>query len=174
VSDRNKLIVLLVLIVVFVAVNLRNTIAPAATSVVSGRRPQAGAKPGSRIPDAEVVDAAIDASAPSAVAEAKRNIFQYGQLARPVAQRRTLTPEPVEVAPPRPEPPKAPVRFFGFARQSAGGARRVFLTNGEETFIAREGDVFMQRYRVARVGNDNVEIEEISGRNRWVVPLEQP
>ena len=172
-SGRNKLIVLLVLIGLFVAVNLRNSIAPAAKSVVSGRPTQAGAKPGSRIPDAEILPDRLEDSGPSAVAEAKRNIFLYGQPAQPVGPR----PTPVQVVdttpPPPPPPPPAPVRFFGFSQASAGGARRVFLTNGEETFIIREGDVFMQRYRLVRIGNENVEIEEISGAHRWVVPREQ-
>lgn len=172
-SDRNKLIVLLVLVGVFLAVNFRNSFSPAATTV-SGRPTPAGGRPGSRIPDAEILPDQVDPNSPSAVAEAKRNIFQYGQAAQPVARGpRKDDPPVVAEEPPKPPPP-APVRFFGFSQGSAGGPRRVFLTNGEETFIIREGDVFMRRYRLVRVGNDNVEIEEMGGVNRWVVPREQP
>ena len=171
-SDRNKLIVLLVLLGVFLAVNFRNSFSPAATSV-SGRPTPAGGRPGSRIPDAEILPDQVDSSAPSAVAEAKRNIFQYGQAAQPVGQRPRVAKVEDTPPPPPPPPPPAPVRFFGFSQGSAGGPRRVFLTNGEETFIIREGDVFMRRYRLVRVGNDNVEIEEMGGVNRWVVPREQ-
>ncbi|MGH9788219.1 MAG: hypothetical protein ACRD4U_05900 [Candidatus Acidiferrales bacterium] len=170
-TDRHKLIVLLVLIVVFIAVNLRDSISPAATSVPG--RPQPGGRPSARIPDAEVMSDLPDGSAPSVVAEAKRNIFQYGQAAQSVGQRPKPTPVVDTTPPPPPPPPPPPVRFFGFAQASAGGARRVFLTSGEETFIVREGEIFMQRYRLARIGQENVEIEETSGKNRWVVPLEQ-
>ncbi|MCI0404281.1 MAG: hypothetical protein L0212_12315 [Acidobacteria bacterium] len=170
-SDRNKLIVLLVLVGVFIAVNLRGYFAPAAPAV-SGR-PQARGKASERIPDADLDLKSLETAGLSDPSEAKRNIFQYGHAAQPVSQRRAPTPEPVEVVPP-PPPPKPPVRFFGFAQGSAGGARRVFLTNGEDTFIAREGEVFMQRYRLLRIGKDTVEIEETSGAHRWVVPLEQP
>lgn len=171
-SDRNKVIVLLVLLGVFFAVNFRHYFFPSTGGAVV-RTQQALGKPGARIPDAEVVDP-IDPSAPSVVVEAKRNIFQYGQPAQPVNPR----PKPVEVVdtspPPPPPPPKAPVRFFGFAQGSAGGARRVFLTNGEDTFIVREGDVFMQRYRLLRVTATNIEIEQVGGEHRWTVPIEQP
>ncbi len=170
-SDRNKLIVLLVLVGVFIAVNLRGYFAPAAPAF-SGRAQTRG-KPGDRIPDADLNLKSLETAGLSDPSEAKRNIFQYGQAAQPVAQRRAPTPEPVEVAPPPPPPPPSPVRFFGFAQGSSGGARRVFLTNGEDSFIVREGEVFMQRYRLVRIGKDNVEIEQTSGAHRWVVPLEQ-
>ncbi len=171
-SDRNKLLVLLGLVVVFIAVNLRDSSSPAATSISGRPQPQAGGKPSARIPDADLKLGSLESAGLADPSEAKRNIFQYGQAARSAGPRRTPTPEPVEVAPP-PPPPPSPVRFFGFAQASAGGGRRVFLTNGEETFIVREGGVFLQRYRLVRVGKDNVEIEETGGRNRWVVPLEQ-
>jgi len=171
VSGRNKLLVLLGLVAVFVAVNLRDSSSPAATSVSGRPAPQAGGKPSSRIPDAELKLGSLETAGLSDPSEAKRNIFQYGQAAQPVGQRPKQTPV-VDATPP-PPPPPPPVRFFGFAQASAGGARRVFLTSGEETFIVREGEVFMQRYRLVRVGKDNVEIEETGGPNRWVVPLEQ-
>jgi hypothetical protein len=171
-TDRQKLVVLLVLVGVFIAVNLRDSIAPAATSVSA--RPQARGKASARIPDADLNLAALDPAAQVNPEAARRNIFQYGQAAQPAGPRIKAPTPVVEETPPPPPPPKPPVRVFGFAQGSAGGARRVFLTNGEETFIAREGDVFMQRYRLARVGANNVEIEEIGGPNRWVVPLEQP
>lgn len=171
-SDRNKLLVLLGLVAVFVVVNLRDSGSPAATSISGRPQSQAGGKPSARIPDADLKLGSLESAGLADPSEAKRNIFQYGQPAQPAGPRRTPTPTVVE-APPPPPPPPPPARFFGFAQASAGGARRVFLTNGEDTFIVREGEVFMQRYRLVRVGKDNVEIEETGGRNRWVVPLEQ-
>jgi len=32
----------------------------------------------------------------------------------------------------------------------------------------------LRRYRVLRVGSQSIELEELSGKQRWVVPLEQP
>jgi len=77
------------------------------------------------------------------------------------------------VGAPPPTPP-APLRFYGFAERSQGGRRQVFLTDGEEVYLAAEGDVVLHRYRVLRVGNQSIELEEVSGKQRWVVPLEQP
>jgi hypothetical protein len=50
----------------------------------------------------------------------------------------------------------------------------VFLTDGETVFVARQGDVILRRYRLTRIGNDSIDIEEISGANRWTVKMEQP
>jgi hypothetical protein len=171
-TDRQKLIVLLVLVGVFLVVNFRGYLAPAASSTPA--RPNLRGSTGSRIPDADLNLAALDSVAQVDPEQATRNIFQYGQLARPPVQR-PKQPEPdQEVKYVPPPPPPAPVRFFGFSRSSAGGAPRVFLTSGEQTFIVREGETFMQRYRLVRVGKGNVEVEETSGSNRWVIPLEQP
>jgi hypothetical protein len=66
------------------------------------------------------------------------------------------------------------VRFYGFAENRGSNARRVFLTDGEEIFVVVEGDVFLRRYRLARIGNQNVEVQDLSSEHRWVIPLEQP
>jgi hypothetical protein len=171
VTDRQKLIVLLVLVGVFLVVNFRGYLAPAASSAPA--RSTARGSSGSRIPDADLNLAALDSSAQVDPEQATRNIFQYGQVARPVDRRPNPTPVVDETPPPPPPPPPAPVRFFGFSQRSAGGSPRVFLTSGEETFIVREGETFMKRYRVVRIGQGNIEVEEISGANRWVIPLEQ-
>jgi len=139
-----------------------------------GQSPPAGrasaAGKGGRIPDAVLRIDRLEMEKSSAAPDARRNIFEYGGRAQ-VA----VAPPPVEDAPPPPppRPPAPPVRFYGFAEPSRGGGKRVFLTDGDEIYVVAEGDVIQRRYRLVRVGKDNVEVEEVSGARRWTVPLEQ-
>lgn len=169
-KQRGKLVVLLALVAVLVGLQFVRR-GPAAVPAVAGtaaQGPRAGGKASlAAIPDSllEVKERKPDSRRRAGV---QRNIFEYGRRA-PVAPVRETVAAPV----PPPAPP-APLRFYGFAEQSHGGRRQVFLTDGEEVYVAAEGDVVLRRYRVARVRSQSIELEELSGRQRWTVPLEQP
>lgn len=71
---------------------------------------------------------------------------------------------PPLVAPP-PPPPELPAKFYGYGTVPNGTARRAFLTDGDEVYIVAEGDTFLSRYRILKIGNATIEFEEIaSGR----------
>ncbi len=174
-KHRNKLLILAALVVVFVAVNFRY-FGGSTTSSAPASNPAAPARPGkpeSRIPDADLRLQSLEPSVRAAIGEIGRNIFEYGH--RPAPEGTVAKVKPVDPGPePPPPPPKPPVRFYGFAEGSASGNRRVFLTDGEGVFVAKQGDVILRRYRLTRIGNDSIDIEEISGANRWTVKMEQP
>ena len=170
-KQRGKIVVLLALLVVLVGLQFarREPGANPAVTATAAQGARAGARPSlSAIPDSllEVKGRKPD---PRRRAAAQRNIFEYGRRAA-VAP----APETAGAAPPPPPAPPAPLRFYGFAEPSHGGKRQVFLTDGEEVYVAAEGDVVLRRYRVLRVGSQSIELEELSGKQRWVVPLEQP
>jgi len=176
-KDRTKLLILAALVVVFVAVNFRNFFggsapsAPASATASSAR----AAAPGSRIPDADLRLQWLEPSDRPAAGSVARNIFEYGSRAAPQGGvAHVKPPDEEEKEPPQPPPPPPPVRFYGFAEGSATGNRRVFLTDGEAVFVAKQGDTILRRYRLTRIGNDSVDIEEISGPNRWTLKMEQP
>lgn len=64
------------------------------------------------------------------------------------------TPPPVGAAPP------IPLRFYGFA-SSPGEPKRVFLKMGEDVFVAGEGEIVNRRYKVVRISNNSVEIQDM-------------
>jgi len=81
---------------------------------------------------------------------------------------------PVMPAPPPPPPPvQVNLKFYGYVDDARTGARRAFFTNGEDIFIAGIGDTLENRLRVTRIGNDTVELMEISSSRRTTVPIEQ-
>ena len=77
-----------------------------------------------------------------------------------------ITPGP----PPPPPPPPINLKFFGFANRP-GEPRQVFLLQNDEVFVAREGEVVNRRYKVLKINNNSVEIEDLLGNNRQTVPL---
>jgi hypothetical protein len=101
-----------------------------------------------------------------------RNIFKvFVDIPKPI-----ITPvvdHPVAQLPPAPPPPPPiELKFYGYATP-AGGSRRIFLAQGEDVFIAREGDIVDRRYKVVRIFPNSVEILDVLNNNRQSIPLTQ-
>jgi hypothetical protein len=61
----------------------------------------------------------------------------------------------------QPAPP-IPLKFFGFASKP-GEPKRIFLSQGEDVFIAGEGEIVNRRYKVVRISPASVEIQDVVG-----------
>ena len=97
-----------------------------------------------------------------------RNIFrgqEEAPIPTPLASGLTTPTGP-------PVPPPINLRFYGFASK-AGESKKVFLSQGEDIFIAAEGDIVNRRYRVVRIGVNSVEVEDVLDKRRQVLPLTQ-
>jgi hypothetical protein len=102
-----------------------------------------------------------------------RNIFKaQAEIPQPVAKVTTEETEAEKGPPPPPPPPPINLKFFGFANQP-GEAKRIFLSQGEDVFIAGEGDTVDRRYKVMRISPASVEIEDEMNNNRQSIPLTQ-
>ena len=71
-----------------------------------------------------------------------------------------------------PPPPPITLKFFGFANKP-GEPRRIFLSQGEDVFIAAEGDIVNRRYKVLHISPNAVDIEDVLYNNRQSIPLTQ-
>jgi hypothetical protein len=101
---------------------------------------------------------------------AGRNIF-LAQVEMPKFVAKPYTPPPpVPTGPP--PPPPINLKFYGFASKP-GEPKRVFLSQGEDVFIASEGDIIDRRYKVLRITPTQVEIEDVLNNNRQNIPLTQ-
>lgn len=86
-----------------------------------------------------------------------------------------------KLPPPPPPPPPPPTRaflppnlkYFGYGTVPNGTPRRAFFTDGEEVYVVTEGDTLLGRYRILRVGNSNLEFQEISSGLPGTAPLEE-
>ncbi len=95
-----------------------------------------------------------------------RNIF--------IAQADTTIPIPIKSAatddkkdpawqpPPVAAPPPIPLKFFGFASHP-GEPKKIFLSKGDDVFIAGEGEIVDRRYKVVRITPNSVEIQDVVG-----------
>jgi hypothetical protein len=104
-----------------------------------------------------------------------RNIFVEGSVATIEKPKRSGATDhdqkaAVYIPPSPPPPPPITLRFFGFASKP-GEAKRIFLSQGEDVFIAGEGDIVDRRYRVLHISNTSVEMEDVINNNRQSIPL---
>lgn len=102
-----------------------------------------------------------------------RNIFKVqADIPQPVASVDTKKEEAEKGPPPPPPPPPITLKFFGFANK-AGEPKKIFLSQGEDVFIAAEGDIVNRHYKVVRISPMSVEIEDVLNNNRQSIPLTQ-
>ena len=101
---------------------------------------------------------------------AGRNIFLAATLEIP----KPIAPAvPKKVEPPQPPPPPPiNLKFFGFASKP-GEPKRIFLSQGEDVFIAGEGEIVDRRYKILRITPVSVEVEDVLNSNRQSIPLTQ-
>ncbi len=55
-----------------------------------------------------------------------------------------------------------PLKFFGFASHP-GEPKKIFLSKGDDVFIAGEGEIVDRRYKVVRISPTSVEIQDVVG-----------
>jgi hypothetical protein len=102
---------------------------------------------------------------------AGRNIFRAEvEIPKPIAPVHVSAAPVVPQGPP--PPPPINLKFFGFANKP-GEPKRVFLSQGEDVFIAGEGDIVDRRYRILRITPVSVEVEDVLNNNRQSIPLTQ-
>ena len=106
----------------------------------------------------------------------KRNIFSdIAEIPPPIVDPNKSgknTPPPPVVPP---GPPPIPLKFYGFATQ-AGQAKRVFLssTTSDDIFVGSEGQVINKRYRIVKIENADVIVEDILNNNQQKLVLSPP
>lgn len=112
---------------------------------------------------------------------AGRNLFQFGQAPPPpkplaavpsgVPPIRVNQPPPTPVQPlvtgPVGPPPPAPInlKYYGSIISKADGAKTGFLLDGEDILIVRENQTVKQRYRIVKITQNTIDIEDIPAKN---------
>jgi hypothetical protein len=107
-----------------------------------------------------------------------RNIFQDQAepvIPQPIAPAIKPKPQTVEQQGPPPTPPPPPInlRYFGFANNSGSLVRKAFLSNGDDVFVAAEGDIVNRRYKILHINPTSIEIQDVLSNNTQSIPLSQ-
>lgn len=114
----------------------------------------------------------LKASEEKEYAGGKRNIFrEYVEPAKIEPPKEpVIVPKPVDTGPP--PPPPINLKYYGYANKP-GEPRKVFLSSGDEVFIAEEGQIVQRRYKVLKISGTSVEVEDVLNNNRQTIPLTQ-
>ncbi len=189
-EDKKKVAAMAVLVVVAILIGVRaissfgalGASAPTSPAVAVTPAPAAAARPTRKKgPAPQVRENTLDprlrwdillASQKLEYAGGKRNIFRMEDppvvIPPPVAP--VVTNQPPPGPPPPPPPPPITLRFFGFASRP-GEPKKVFLAEGAEVFVAKEGDIVDRRYRIVQINNNSVLVEDVLNNNRQSIQL---
>ncbi len=73
---------------------------------------------------------------------------------------------------PLPLPPVAiNLKFYGIKVNWADKKRQGFFTEGEEMYLASEGDLVANRYRILKVSDSYAEVEDVNSKSRRQLPM---
>lgn len=111
---------------------------------------------------------------PDTVAAAKPKLPEPNIEVKP--QRKMLGPEPPPPppAPPvKPPPPPINLKFYGSSLPLRGGAKRVFCIQGEDILIPAEGDVIQRRYKIVRINQASVLVEDLDHKHSQTIPIDE-
>jgi hypothetical protein len=83
-------------------------------------------------------------------------------------------PPPPTPKPPEPPPPPITLKFYGYSAPRADGQKRAFFLDGDDIFVAAEGEMIKKRYRVVQIGVNSVVMEDTQYKNnRQTLILQQ-
>jgi hypothetical protein len=74
---------------------------------------------------------------------------------------------------PAPPPPvSVPAKFFGYVSDPRTANRRAFFTNGDDVFVVDQGGILLNNFRVLKINNNSVDVEEISSHRNTTLNLD--
>jgi hypothetical protein len=88
-----------------------------------------------------------------------RDIFRSQAEEPPIPKPLPPDKQPNVVQAP-PPPPPIPLKFYGFASRKDGN-KRIFLSKGEDIFVAKEGDIVDRRYKIVHIGPNSVDVQDV-------------
>ena len=81
-------------------------------------------------------------------------------------------PAPPPPPAPKPPPPAIPLKFYGYTNaQQRQGVKRAFFLEGEDIWVAGEGETIKNRYKIIRIGVNSAVVEDLQYKNQQTLPL---
>jgi hypothetical protein len=111
-----------------------------------------------------------------------RNLFAFApppppkaEAPKPAGEEPTvyIAQGPRQPPPPPVEPPPPPItlKFYGFSTPRENGKKTAYLLDGEDIYIAAEGDTLKRRYKIVRINPTSILIEDLDAKRQQAVPL---
>jgi len=117
----------------------------------------------------------------------QRSLFEFSAARPPKTPDVKILPKPgapgaTPEAPPsakpetaavKPPPPPITFKFYGYISPARGGAKRAFFLDGEEIFVAGEGEIIKKKYKVVRIGAGSAVVEDTEFQHQQTLRLEE-
>src|ERR1700678_2450764 len=107
-----------------------------------------------------------------------RNIFAFGPPPPPPLTPAEQARRDHKIYGPQLPPPPPPVNvgatLFGYASMPQSSKRVAFFLDGDDGLGVTEGAVFLNRFRLDKIGNDSADVEEISSQRHVTVQMTAP
>ena len=115
-----------------------------------------------------------------------RSLFDFGKAPPPALAQLAKNQAPIKPGPLAPKPgdpaakaaeptkpplPPIPLKFYGFVSPRQQGEKRAFFLEGDDIFVAAEGDTIKNRYKVIRIGVNSAVVEDTSNKNQQTLKL---
>ena len=185
-EDKKKVIVMAVLLVVAVPLAIHSfnfgnsgtpTPEPAPSATVTPSNTPAQKKAGPKIRenslDPTLRTDILAASQKIEYAGGNRNIFRVAEAPPPPLPKAVDTVRTPPPPPPEPPKPQIPLVFYGFSNRP-GEPKKAFLKDGDNIFVAVEGEVVERRYKVVKITNNFILVEDILNNNQQTINLTLP
>ncbi len=186
-ENKKELITMVVLLAILIPLGLYTTKGifwgTNASAAPSAPTPATRPKPGSLLPaqdgsDPRLRTDILDWSRKVKHEEGGRNIFTM-EAAIPQLEGNPRQPQktrdynvPFWTPTPTPTPPPIPIKYYGFASKP-GEPRKVFLQQQgvDQIYVAAQGEIVARRYRVVRIAQNSVTMEDVLTSNQQNIPL---
>ena len=92
-------------------------------------------------------------------------VIHPNELPKPVA----TIPQP---PPPPPGPPPINLKYYGYSTKRTDGEKKAFFLDGEDIIVASEGEIIKKQYKVVRIGNTSVQMEDTTSKTTQTLPIQ--
>jgi hypothetical protein len=181
--SRREAVLLAALALAVVAVGARLWSRPATAIATDG-----AARPGSPLLPVPRIDLARLDQARSSDLAGRRDLFDFGhggvreddgepiptvmvEVPRPGPAAGGVTDPLAPAVVPSPAPPPLSLKYIGSVQNERGVKVAVLVTDKREVLTGQAGDVLANRYRIARIGLESVDLEEIATGQSRRIPL---
>src|SRR5262245_2513443 len=190
-KDRTNLSILIVLLVVLgLTITLVYRMNQPPTTAAVQTPPPKTAPPNPTSPDAKIRLDLVEKPDSASDEVGRKNVFQYQQTRPALPSQKSgpagpiVSSPPVNVTPPvqtvvrppaptgPPPPPPILYKYQGFlAVSSPGGSMTAILADDSRHYLVTVGEVLMGRYRISKITNTAVEVEDLEYNRRQTLPL---
>lgn len=81
-------------------------------------------------------------------------------------------PPPPPVNPGPPPPPQITWKYFGYSTERSDGEKKAFFLDGDDVIVAAEGEIIKKQYKVVRIKDNSVQIEDTASKSTQTLPLQ--